>query len=315
MLKWLKISHRHHSGRLRPHEHTSYPLLGLVLLITGLPLTAYTVYAESPGPASSAISLTGSMPGKAPTVAATIDVPTNQQHFTTSPIVVSGTCPDNTLVEIFKNDIFAGSTACADSGTYSLEIDLLVGQNILLAKVYDSLNQVGPDSNLVTVFYDALPSQSEPLTFLNLGGTQLLLNTDAVFRGVFPDRELNVPINIIGGTQPYAINIQWGDSENTVISRNDNIGFIASHSYKRAGTYQMSIQATDSTGRVAFLTVAVIVNGTTVATTASLTSTETNNLLVLWPLYIAAIAVVISFFLGEQREKRVLRAHGLLLPS
>lgn len=319
MLNWLKLSQRSHSGRLRPHEHTSYLPLGLILLVVGIVLSAYTAYAATPydGPDSKSLSLSGIMPGSAPTVAATIKTPTDQQHFSTVPIEVSGTCPDNTLVELYKNNIFAGSTPCTDANIYSIDIDLMIGKNVLVAKVYDALNQPGPDSNLVTVYYDALPAQSSPLTS-NASNTQLLLNTDAVYRGIFPKQELKMPIDIMGGTSPYAINIQWGDSTNKVIPRSNSGSFTASHTYNKAGTYKITIQATDAAGNVAFLTVTAIVNGQpSVATTIdnSNTTSTTSKLLFLWPLYAAAAAVVTSFYLGEQREKHVLRKHGLLLDT
>jgi hypothetical protein len=319
MLKWLKLSQHKHSGHLRPHEHTSYIPLGLLLLIVGFALMAYTAYAATPytGPESGSIGLSGNMPGKPPTTAAVITVPTDQQHFSISPVIVSGTCPDNTLVEIFKNDIFAGSTPCDDNGSYSIDTDLLIGKNTLTAKVYDALNQSGPDSNPVIVFYDALPSQGSALASLGLDSAQLLLNTDAIFRGIFPNQELSMPIDILGGMPPYAVNIQWGDATNKVISRNNNVSFDAGHQYTKAGTYKVSIQATDSVGRVAFLTVATIVNGqpAVVATTTSTDTSSVSKLLVLWPLYTGATAIVASFFLGERREKRVLRTHGILIPS
>jgi hypothetical protein len=317
MLNWLKLSQHQHSGRLRPHEHTSYLPLGILLVIIGFALTAYTAYAATPydGPEAGSIGMSGIMPGEPPTIAATIKLPANQQRFGTSPITVSGTCPKNTLVEIFKNDIFAGSTTCNNAETYSLDVDLMINKNILIARVYDSINQAGPDSNSVIVYYDALPPQAGPLTSLDFGGAQLLLNTDAVFRGTFPGQVMYVPIDILGGTPPYAINIQWGDSTNKVIPRSDNAGFKASHIYTKAGTYQISIQATD-------LTVAAIVNGQPGAIGQSGTSANTssntsmmNQLLVLWPTYTGATAVVASFFLGEQREKRLLRKQGLLLAS
>jgi hypothetical protein len=316
MLKWLKLSQHHHSGRLRPHEHTSYVPLGVLLLVVGVALTAFTSYAASPPPGAGSVGLSGTMPGKAPTVAATITSPGNQQRFSTSPVKFTGTCPATTLVEIFKNDIFAGSTPCSDAGTYSVDIDLLIGQNVVVARVYDALNQPGPDSNSVTVFYDALPPQSSPISALNFGGSQLLLNTDAVFRGVFPEEQLNIPIDILGGTPPFAINIQWGDSNNKVVPRNDNTAFKVGHVYNKPGTYQVSIQASDAVGRVAFLTVASIVNGQpSVAATSTPTAAATSKLLLLWPLYTASIAVVISFWMGEKREKNLLAKRGLLLPS
>lgn len=317
MHKWLKLSQHEHSGHLRSHEHTSYVPLGILLLLVGAMLTAYTVYASSPGPEASSISLTGTMPGAAPTVAATIKLPTDQQHFSASPVTISGSCPSDTLVEVFKSDIFAGSTPCNSSGTYSMDVDLLIGKNNLVARVYDALNQAGPDSTVVEIYYDALPSQGAAIASVDFGGAQLLLNTDAVFRGAFPGQDLSVPIDILGGTAPYAINIQWGDSTNKIISRNNNISFSTVHVYNKAGTYQVSLQASDANGRMAFLTFATIVNGqpSTSATTLSLSSSETSKLLLLWPVYVAAIAVVVSFWIGEKREKHILRAEGLLLPS
>jgi hypothetical protein len=272
--------------------------------------TSFALSAASPGPASESIGLTGVMPGKPPTTAATITSPTQGQRFSTTPISVKGTCPENTLVELYKNDIFAGSTSCDANGKYSVDIDLMYGENILIARVYDALNQAGPDSNAVKVFYDVLPPQSAGINSLSFGGAQLLLNTDAVYRGLFPSKEFNMPIDILGGTPPFALNIQWGDGTNKVVSRPDNQNFSVAHTYQKAGIYQIRIQATDSQGRVAFLTVAAIVSGQPAAAATSDNTTPTNKVLMLWPLYTASVAVVISFWLGERREKHILMGRG-----
>ncbi|HSE61431.1 MAG TPA: PKD domain-containing protein [Candidatus Saccharimonadales bacterium] len=309
----LKLLHHDHSGRLRAHENTSYIPLGILLLIVGFALAVYSVQAAPPPPQSESVGLSGTMPGEPPAEAAVILKPTDGQHFSTTPITVSGTCPKGTLVEVFKNDIFSGSTFCTDKNTFSVEIDLLYGSNKLVVRVYDALNQAGPDSKPVTVFYDALPPQSGPITSLDFGGAQLLLNTDAVYRGIFPDKQMNVPLDILGGTPPYAINVQWGDSTNKVISRNNNVSFTTEHTYKKPGTYQISFQASDAAGRVAFLSVAALVNGQPdPATTGAATTNNTNMLLLLWPVYTSAIAVLVSFWLGERREKHILAKHGLL---
>lgn len=313
--KLFKLLHHSHTGRLRSHEHTSYPLLAAVLLIVGFVLTTFTASAATPydGPESGSVGLTGTVAGKAPTEGATIKTPVSGQKFAKSPIVISGTCPNDTLVEIFKNDIFAGSTYCTSDNTFSLEVDLLIGSNKLTAKVFDALNQEGPASNTVTVTYSPSLSSGSGITSLNFGGDQLIINTDAVFRGSFPQEDMSVPIDIIGGRAPYAVNVQWGDSTNKVISRPDNATFQATHAYAKAGTYQLSIQATDADGRVAFLTVAVIVNGQPDTVTTTTTTQKTNLLLMLWPLYAAIFAMTLSFWFGEWREKRVLAKHGLLI--
>lgn len=324
MIQWLKLSHHSHSGRLRPHEHTSYAPLGVLLLVVGFMLSAYTVYAATPydGPESGSVALNGTVPKKPPTVASTITAPTNNQRFGTSPITVSGTCTKGTLVEVFKNNIFAGSTPCDDNGKYSLQIDLLYGKNVLFSRVYDVLNQAGPDSNKVTVFYDATGANFDPLTSLNFADTQLLLNTNAVYRGAFPGVEMAIPVEILGGTAPFALNLEWGDAKNNVYSRKTNNSFNASHTYDKPGTYQITLQSTDAEGRVAFLTVAAVVNGqplvksdTSAGTKNSAQAAIIAQLLTLWPLYTALVGVVISFWLGERREKRVLAARGFLINS
>jgi len=314
MLNWFKLSHHSHSLKLRAHEHTSYAPLLILLLVVGFVLTTFTTFAAHPGPESGSIGLSGTVPANPPETAASIVSPENNTRVTASPQTISGSCPAGTLVQLYKNDIFAGSAPCSSAGTYSIDIDLLIGENSIVARVYDALNQAGPDSNILNIYYDILPIQSTSTAPLVFSNNQLLLNTDSVFRGTFPEHDLNVPINIIGGTPPYAVNIQWGDSNNKVIPRNDNVVFSVKHAYKKAGTYQITLQATDATDRVAFLSVAAIVNGqpdtATVSSTDNTANTDlANKLVALWPLYISALAIVISFWLGEVREKKIIQHH------
>ena len=65
------------------------------------------------------------------------------------------------------------------------------------------------------------------------------------------------------------------------------------------------------------LTVAAIVNGQPPISSASTSLTDQERtliaeLLLLWPFYAAIVAVVISFWLGEQREKRLLLGRGVI---
>jgi hypothetical protein len=314
MHKRLKLIEHSHSGRLRPTEHTSFVSLYLIIfavgmLMVGVSIKAASVSAASPGPQAGSIGLTGKVPTKPPSQAATISAPSNQQHFGISPITVTGTCPSGTLVELYKNNIFAGSVSCEASGTYTTLIDLLYGQNILTAQVYDILNQAGPASASTTVFYDASAPIAASLNILNFGASQLLLNSDAVYRGTFPGQTLSVPISILGGAAPFAVNVQWGDSNNNVIPRSDNSVFNATHIYQKAGTYKITFQASDAQQQVAFLTVAAVVNGQPIvlSTANSQGSKKSlNKLIVLWPLFAILITLVSSFWLGERHEKKIL---------
>ena len=311
----LKLSHFKHTGRLRPHEHTSYGFLAIIILAVGVILTSFSVstFAADPGPQAGSVGLTGIVPASPPKIAATINTPSNQQHFNTSPITLSGTCPTGILVEIYENNIFAGSTPCNSNGTYSIDINLLYGQNSIVAQVYDVLNQSGPISQPVTIFYDATQLQSASLSSLNFSGSQLLLSTNAVYRGAFPNQAITLPITVLGGTPPYAVNINWGDSTNKVIAQNNNTTFNVSHSYQKPGTYKITLQGSDSQQQVAFLTVAAIINGqpTVLAANSALTGvskTSEMKLLVLWPLYAIVATLVAGFWIGEQREKKILKS-------
>ena len=123
-----------------------------------------------------------------------------------------------------------------------------------------------------------------------------------------------MPIDIIGGTPPYAVNIQWGDTSNKIVPRNDNVTFRVGHTYRKAGIYQITLQGTDAVDRTAFLTVVAIINGQPPVTAASTAANPpVNKLLALWPLYTCAVAVVISFWLGERREKHILGKNVLVL--
>lgn len=313
-----KLSPHKHTGRYLPHRHTSYASLAFLTMLATIVVTMFTtsVLAGTPytGPDAGAIGLSGKVAEPPPTVAAVIIRPTNGQHFSATPITVSGTCPKDTIVELFKNDIFAGATPCKDDKTFSLDIDLLYGSNALVARVFDALDQAGPDSNTVTVFYDALPTQPAPLNSSNLNDIQLLLRSSPVYRGTFPGQEFKLPLEIIAGTAPFALNIDWGDNKSDLISRSDSSAFSAPHTYARPGSYQVTIKATDAKGRLAFLTVLVIVNGRgETAASSGPTSTPTKlSLLIIWPLLIFLILLILSFWLGERREKRKLQMAGAL---
>ncbi len=306
-----RLKSRPHSGKLRPHEHTSYGALGLIVLIAGVMLSIFTVSimaSASPPPSSSSVSLSGEMPSAPPTTGATITDPTNLQSFSSTPVTVSGTCPPNTLVEIYKNNIFAGSTPCSSNGLYSLQVDLLYGANALTAVVYDALNQAGPTSKVTNVTYNVTVPIASSLLNVNFTATQLVLETSAVYRGTFPNQQLNVPISVLGGVGPFALNVNWGDNTNQVLPSSTNTTVNAAHTYKKPGTFKISIQGSDSQQHVAFLDVAAVVNGqpaNIIGSTNSKTSSS-NKLLVLWPLYAISVTLVVSFWLGERREKHIL---------
>jgi hypothetical protein len=203
----LKISTNEHSGKLRPHEHTSYLPLAILIFIVGLLLALFSLKpnanAATPytGPEAGSIGLTGAMPAKPPQTAATITKPGNGQHFSSTPITVSGTCPKDTLWRYIRMIFLPVQHHVKQRRIFSRD-RFLFGQNSLKAQVYDVLNQAGPESNTVTVFYDVSFPVAAPTSFFDFSGAQLILIHRRCLPRELSGTALNVPITIIGGTPP-----------------------------------------------------------------------------------------------------------------
>jgi hypothetical protein len=244
---------------------------------------------------SGATGVSGTVPSPAPSQAATIDVPRNGQSFSNLPITVSGLCPNNTLVEIYKNNVFAGADNCRN-GSYSLQIDLFDGRNDLVARVFDDLNQAGPDSNTVTVnFSSAVP----------VGGPRIILTTQFAKRGADPGSILTWPITLSGGNGPYAISVEWGDKSNPdLISQGTPGNLTLQHTYAQSGVYKVTVKATDANGNAAFLQLIAIANGPIKqAGGAAGSSTFTvQTKILLWPLIVLFVLMIIAYWLGKRHQ-------------
>ncbi|GAC1498702.1 MAG: hypothetical protein NVS1B10_00750 [Candidatus Saccharimonadales bacterium] len=277
----------------------STALIGVSLLVL---LQATTVSAANPGPQSSSVGLEATIPSPPPSKGATIAIPSSGTSVSSVPLSISGSCPNGLLVKVFTNNIFIGSSTCTNGG-YSIQVSLLSGQNDIIARVYDALDQAGPDSNTVTItFNDAQFAQF---------GTQVALSSIYAQRGAAPGTDLSWPIQLINGTGPYAISVDWGDGTPTDLLSIINSGtFNIKHSYKTAGVYKVIIKATDKNGGVAFLQ--LVGQGTGIVTASSSNtigpkaSTTTNTVsqkeIVWWPALVMLPLILAAFWLGKHHE-------------
>ncbi len=298
-----------HSGRLRPHTHTTYAALTFMLLLVGVLLVGLSWAAEAAPPAvnpqSGSIGLSGTVPGKPPSSAATILTPSDGTHTSTIPLTVSGTCPAGDFVDIEKNNVFAGAAECGDNGTFSVQVDLFSGINTLVARVADALGQFGPDSAGVTAYYDA-PTPANGASTVQ----QLFLTTATTILGGNPGQGFARSVTINGGVGPYAVSWDFGDGATSLASASTTGIVSSNHSYTRPGIYNVIVRVTDSTGSTAYLQVLSVVNGPVAAYGASGASgvgAITGGLVGAWPLYSIAVLMVGVFWLGELREGRKLR--------
>ncbi|HWT56105.1 MAG TPA: hypothetical protein VN031_03695 [Candidatus Microsaccharimonas sp.] len=284
-------------------------MLGLLLMIVlTLPRTVHGLGSQQ-NPQSGSVGLQGTVAAPPPTQAATIGVPGNGQTFKTTPITISGLCKTGLLVKVFSNNIFVGSASCT-SGSYSLQADLFSGQNDLVARVYDSLDQAGPDSNTVTVTY----ADTQFVQF----GTRVSLSSTFAQLGADPGKELDWPIILSGGIGPYAISTDWGDGTAPTLQSEAFAGNITvKHVYKSAGVYKVIVKATDANGTVAFLQLVGVANGKVTQSTGTGSSTSggssaTGNgnnkaTVIWWPMLLLLPLIFAGFWLGRRHELFAIR--------
>lgn len=227
----------------------SIPFIVLTLLAAVSVLFMPHVKAQTE---SGSIGVEGRISAPPPTTGATISVPTNGQTFSELPITVSGICPQGLLVKLFKNNVFSGSVQCTN-GSFSIVTDLFSDQNELIARVYDDLDQAGPDSNIVLVNYDDPRAGA---------GTRVSLTSNFAKRGTNPGQTLSWPIVLSGGNGPYAISIDWGDgTPQELLSQQFPGTFDITHVYESPGVYNIIVKAVDSNNGTAFLQLVGIANG------------------------------------------------------
>jgi hypothetical protein len=272
--------------------------VGISLLVM---LSLASVLAANPGPQSGSLGLEGTISTAPPNRGATIAVPGNGAVFMSIPITISGLCPNGLLIKIFDKGIFVGSTVCS-GGAYSLQIDLFSGQNDLVARDYDALDQTGPDSAITTVtFNDA--------QFLQYGN-HISITSNYAENGAQPGTQLSWPIQLSGGTGPFAISVNWGDgSPQDLMSIATDDTITLKHIYKVAGIYNVVIKAVDKNGETAFLQ---LVGQATGAVQNNKTGANNNIVIekggfILWPMFAMIPLIFVSFWIGKKYENQKLR--------
>lgn len=276
----------------------------LALFVVVRPAAALTpIPTPEPKPGSFGLEATKTQPP--PTQGATITTPGSGGSYSTSPLTVNGICPTGLLVQILNNGVMVGSVMCTN-GSFSLQVSLFAGTNELSALVYDDLDQPGPVSNVVTVTYND--------TSFTAFGSLITLTSSFGRRSAAANSPLSWPLQLSGGTGPYAFSIDWGDGTPTDLKSQPLAGVVTiAHTYKRAGIYQVNIKVTDVNGVSAFLQVIALANGKVDGVAA--TGAENGDgqapkevTKVMWaPAAISSALMLPAFWLGRKSQLVSLR--------
>lgn len=277
----------------------------LALFVFVQPVSAITPL-PTPDPIPGSYGLAATKTQDPPTSAPTITTPGNGASFGSSPIRVSGICKTGLLVQVYNNGVMVGAVPCTNN-SFSLQASLFAGQNEFTAIMYDDLEQPGPTSNIVRVTYTDAS--------LDAFGQLITLTSSYGRRAAPTNSELTWPLQLTGGTGPYAFSLDWGDGASTELKSQSLAGLVSiAHVYKKAGIYQVNVRATDVKGVSAFLQVVAVSSGK-VDAGANKTEGDANGApktTVLWAPAAVSLALLIpTFWLG--RMSQLVSLHNKML--
>ena len=306
-------------GRRPAHKRVLlHPISLFGLLCVGVLLANITWHSLA-----ATIHTTAKVQAPALTDPAVITSPADGTTVSSAPITVSGTCPADSYVKLFRNNLFSGVATC-DSGTFSIQTDLFVGVNKLEAQDYNVTDDPGPAGTPIFVTYT--PPSPPPGTTptpqpggSNSGheaaGNPLLLNATYKYQVFQVGAEVRWDVGISGGVAPYVVLVDWGDgTAKTQLRPGSEQTFVIRPSYSKAGHYIIKVSARDSKESRAMLQLVTIIRGSPLPV-ASGTSTGGAGpsfiqkwLWLIGPAYGVVLLMAVSFLLGEWQEyRRLLR--------
>lgn len=317
-----------------------HPLYMFGVLCFGVVISAYTLFASADGYQVHAV-----VPAPLPTFAAEINFPATESVAITAPLEVTGTCPIDSYVKLFRNGAFSGVDQCSDTGTFMISTDLAVGKSELVAQAYNHLNQSGPAGTPVVVYYKptVMKHTSVPTPAANAvvpeevakqnnyavteyGPLQLI--GEYAYQEVTAGNTFSWGLDLRGGSPPYNVNVDWGDGEKTQYYFTEDPAFTIKHDYKTPGKYDVMVDSVDAQGyRVQMQLSAVIhkvdVNGIVGKITnqnyeqpnlPGIAGINTSWLYkILWPSYFTILLMSVSYWLGQHRELEILRKEAVRL--
>lgn len=279
----------------------------LALCFFAQPVGAITPL-PTPDPKPGAFGLAATKTQEPPTQGATITTPGNGASYTNSPVTVSGICPNDLLVQVYNNNVMVGAVMCTNN-SFSVQVSLFPGTNELTAVVFDNLEQAGPTSNTISVNYT-------DTRFTAFG--QLITLTSSYGRRSAPaGTELTWPLQLTGGTGPYAFSIDWGDGSSAELKSQSLSGLVTlNHAYKKAGIYQVNVRVTDANGVSAFLQLIAVASGKVEevvgAGVTGAPDTPGTRTIILWiPAAITFLLLPLTFWLG--RRSQLVSLHNKML--
>jgi hypothetical protein len=140
-----------------------------------------------------------------------------------------------------------------------------------------------------------------------------LIQSEYAYQAHKPGQTFSFGLGVGGGAAPFTVNVDWGDDQHTALVRGTTDNFVVTHTYERAADYPVLITITDVNGTTASLQLLAVVRSSLTPVSAVIRDesglmavlTELKRYLwIIWPVYIAVVLMVLSYWIGEQEAYR-----------
>jgi hypothetical protein len=299
-----------------------HPISVFIILIAGVLMVGWTLQAMAQSVIVSVVHAPPLSQG------AIITSPLNGSAFTESPITVSGTCPDNSYINLYDNDSFNGAAWCSAGNSWQIVANLSSGNNSLLAQDFNVTDDQGPTTPAVEVSYtpptpvfesSSLPAGVSPATgFSAPTYPPLVVNTDFNYQVFAVGSNFSWTISVTDGVPPYSLVIVWGDNSSSTIKLATSSSLTIQHKYKTSGYFPVIINITDAKGQKKTVQLAALIapvgasgvinfNSTGQAPSSpapapKLSVKAKKWLWLAWPAYAAVALMLVSYWVGERKE-------------
>ena len=333
LIKQHKAKQAVRKNRPVHHRFFLHPITAFLLLCVGVSIVNLTLRAQA-----GQYTITAKVSAATLTDAATLDEPTEGQVFTTSPIRVTGTCPDDSYVVLYRNAAMSGVAVCSTENTYDIETSLYPNYNILKIQAFNLTDDAGPLTPEITVVY-LPPAVIPPVTPTSPrvpNPTTLNPATSTTRPGEATTQNVGIPLltslfnyqtfitgeaftwvlDVAGGKAPYQIKTEWGDGTSSLQTVSSSTSLQIAHQYKKAGVYAVKVVAVDAAGNQSMLQLVAVIkdpvslitatnalddDGQSILSSGALLVAK-NWLLIVWGTYVTVLLMSISFWLGEQQK-------------
>ncbi|MGB4768742.1 MAG: hypothetical protein WBP22_05820 [Candidatus Saccharimonas sp.] len=265
MKRLLHLQHHHHTGKKITHKHTSYR--GLLLLVAIFGIALFLIHQSVQ---ASEIITSAKVAAPTPSTPAVITSPTDGETVSSESVLIEGNCAyvaPTSIVELYIDDQFAGSTTCSSGGTFSTTLILAPGAHQVLLRTVNVTDDYGPDSALFSLTIEArdepstpsIPPRSHENTApqapqIPQNGVRIYSQPTYLLFG--PDKDAEWAGYFEGGKPPYKVAIDWGDGTASNYTAPATVPQSFRHTYTKYQPFFVTITVTDSEGMQASMQLA-----------------------------------------------------------